>query len=149
MSAYLLISSNTIQNIIEWDGTSQYVPPTGMTLVQYNGVAGVGWSWDGNTATDPNPPIVTGPTYLPPPISVTAAQGRLALLDTPNTANTSQNMLEVVNNAVIASGNAGLQVFWEYAPNWDINNQYVTAMANAVGLSSNAVTQLFQAAQGY
>jgi hypothetical protein len=58
MSTYLVVDErNIIQNMIEWDGTSDWPPPEGARLVRYYGVAGIGWTYDDQRgAIDQRPP---------------------------------------------------------------------------------------------
>jgi hypothetical protein len=67
MATYLVIdANNVIQNIVDWDGTTPF-QPDGDTLVAYNGAAAVGWTWNGTTATNPNPaPVQAVVPPLPP-----------------------------------------------------------------------------------
>ena len=57
MIQYLLVSSGLVENIVVWDGASDWTPPEGQTLVEYTGdvVAGVGFAWDGSNPIPPPP----------------------------------------------------------------------------------------------
>jgi hypothetical protein len=56
---WILIDANsTIANVIEYDGASEYTPPEGQTLVNYQGAVQVspGFHWNGTDPVPPNPP---------------------------------------------------------------------------------------------
>ena len=64
MARYAVISSNTIANIIEWDGGSGWVPPSGTTVALAPMPCSVGWAWNNGNPVDPNPPPLA--VELPP-----------------------------------------------------------------------------------
>ena len=54
--AWLLIKDNIIINHIAYDGVSEYTPPDGMTLVNYESNYDLGWFWNDGNPTAPEPP---------------------------------------------------------------------------------------------
>jgi hypothetical protein len=62
MKRYAIVNSNGIvDNIILWDEASQWSPPEGMTMVKLEDVlCDMGWKYENEVFTDPNPP--TDPT---------------------------------------------------------------------------------------
>lgn len=48
--------SNTVENIIEWDGRTQFSPPTGTVLRLWTSPADIGSTWDGRVYSAPPPP---------------------------------------------------------------------------------------------
>ena len=46
-------ATNTVINVIAYDGVSPYTPPTGTTLVQSD-VAAIGWTYANGIFTNPN-----------------------------------------------------------------------------------------------
>jgi hypothetical protein len=72
MTTYLLVDdTNTVINIIDWDGVKDYTPPIGK-LVSFAGPVGIGWKWNGKSATDSNPQVSQLPQLLPTPPSITS-----------------------------------------------------------------------------
>ena len=66
---YALVSGTSVENAIEWDGTSQYVPPAGLTAVaDPTDTVGPGWTYNGTTFVAP---VVVQPTLT----AAQAAQG--------------------------------------------------------------------------
>ena len=53
---YLVISNGKVENIVVIENNSTWEPPSGTTLIKYDGAAGVGWNWTGTECVDPNPP---------------------------------------------------------------------------------------------
>jgi hypothetical protein len=51
----LVDSTDTVQNIIVWDGVSQYTPPPGEVTVPLTSGAGIGWTYANGTFTAPPP----------------------------------------------------------------------------------------------
>lgn len=56
MSNYAIVRSTTVENIIVWDGTTLYTPPTGTFCVLIAGLCAIGWSYDPDTHTFSPPP---------------------------------------------------------------------------------------------
>lgn len=52
-------------------------------------------------------------------------------------------LLDAVNQAIANSGNAEIQIAWEYAPNVVRRSIFVTSIANAIGLSEATIDNLF------
>lgn len=73
MARYAVISTNIIENLVEWDGGPQWSPPPGTTaeLVPDNIAIGIGWTWNNGHPVDPNPPPA------PPPDPRDGARGLL------------------------------------------------------------------------
>jgi hypothetical protein len=49
MAYVLLDNTNTVVNVIVYDGVSTYIPPTGQTLKAAPDGTGIGWTFDGTT----------------------------------------------------------------------------------------------------
>jgi hypothetical protein len=62
MAIYAIIENGTVINVVEWDGVSNWSPPSGATaLLPPDGTQfGVGYTYDGQqfVAPPPPPPIV-------------------------------------------------------------------------------------------
>lgn len=53
----LIDGTDTVANVIDWDGVTPYSPPDGLTLVDTNGQAcGPQWTYDPATGTFSPPP---------------------------------------------------------------------------------------------
>lgn len=53
---WLLVKNGIIENIVVWDGVTEWTPPDGFELVGYDGdpAAAIGWGWvDGNLIPNP------------------------------------------------------------------------------------------------
>lgn len=70
---YAMVQSGIIINVIEWDGSSSFAPPSGCELHQWSGRMDIGWAWVNGEPVDPNPPpppsvpasgTSTGPTVI-------------------------------------------------------------------------------------
>jgi len=61
---YALINNqNIIDNIISWDGETEWTPPENMTVINVDGVdCGIGWTYDGTVFTPPAKLELTQPT---------------------------------------------------------------------------------------
>lgn len=61
---WLLVRNGVIENIVVWDGVTEWTPPDGFELVGYDGdpPAMIGWGWvDGQLIVPPEPaPIPVG-----------------------------------------------------------------------------------------
>ncbi len=97
-------------------------------------VAGIGWSYNGNSFS---PPIE--PPQQPPPVpqSVTPRQARLALL--------AAGLLDDVNAAVAAAGPEA-QIDWDYALEIRRDNALIASMAAVLNLSKSRIDDLLRAA---
>lgn len=55
----IIDSNNVVENIILWDGTSEWRPPEGKTLVEVEEIfCGPGWIYENGVFTEPPPPPV-------------------------------------------------------------------------------------------
>lgn len=72
------------------------------------------------------------------PESVGMAKARLALLNF--------GLLDKVENAIANSIDPALKIMWEYETNLQRNSSNVARIANAIGLTSSQVDNLFKAA---
>lgn len=62
MLSYALITNNTVTNVVVWDGSTPYTPPTGATLELLSLLpqgASIGWTFNGSTWS---PPSIVPPT---------------------------------------------------------------------------------------
>ena len=51
---HAIIRNGTVENVVLWDGETEWTPPEGTELVALDGrPAGPGWSFDGTTFTPP------------------------------------------------------------------------------------------------
>jgi hypothetical protein len=90
---------------------------------------GPNYTWDGTEWVAP-------PPYIPQ--TVTAFQARAALL--------AADLLSTVEAAVAASGDATLQLAWEYALHFERQSPTIAAMSAALGMTPEQVDALFVAA---
>lgn len=56
MKTFFIIENGTVVNAIEWDGESQWSPPSGSEAVARpeGSEAWIGWMYDGSEFTNPN-----------------------------------------------------------------------------------------------
>ena len=69
MYKYALINNqNIVENVISWDGESNWTPPENMTCLNVENVeCGIGWSYDGSVFTEPVFVVKTPePEAIPP-----------------------------------------------------------------------------------
>lgn len=66
MYKYALINNqNIVQNVISWDGESNWTPPENMTCLNVENIeCGIGWAYDGSVFTEP---VVVARTPEPTP----------------------------------------------------------------------------------
>lgn len=63
MNRYILINAKgVIVNVIVWDGTAKWQPPSGLEAVAFEGQCEAGWVWDGAKAKAASPTSVEPPT---------------------------------------------------------------------------------------
>jgi len=122
--------TGNVTNIAAWNGSDTFTPGDGLTLIQSD-TANVGDSYAGNGQFITNPPTVQVP------MSVTAAQIRIALI--------RAGLLDKVNSA-ITNGGAELAAWWDYAPLIERSNRYVAQQQKLLGLTDAQVDALFIAA---
>lgn len=79
------------------------------------------------------------------PISITNAQARYVLMQTPSPVNQGKTLFDDVNVAVTAGGGVD-QMAWEYSNNINRNSALVASMSAALNMTSGQVDQLFIAA---
>lgn len=65
MKNYALVKNGKVENVISWDGVSEYDPGVEYTIIETKDAA-IGWSYDGSKFSPPPPP--------PPPPELTAAE---------------------------------------------------------------------------
>jgi hypothetical protein len=58
MSTYALIQNGVVVNLVLWDGVAPVEWPEGTTVIAHDGLAHIGWLYDGAKFVDPNPPVV-------------------------------------------------------------------------------------------
>lgn len=58
MAAYAIVRDGIVENIVEWDGESDWQPPTGSQAIPVptETNAGIGSTYDGTTFSAPPPP---------------------------------------------------------------------------------------------
>jgi hypothetical protein len=71
MYKYALINKqNIVENVISWDGESNWTPPENMTCLNVENIeCGIGWSYDGSVFTEPVAVVRTPeptPEVIPP-----------------------------------------------------------------------------------
>ena len=61
MYKYALINKqNIVENVISWDGESNWTPPEDMTCLNVENIdCGIGWTFDGSTFSEPKIVVVT------------------------------------------------------------------------------------------
>jgi len=127
-----LIKNGVVDNMVLWDGVSEWTPPEGVTLVMDPPAGvGIGWAYDGASWTAPEPPPV------PVPEEVRQAQARRALL--------VAGLLDDVE-AAVAAASQDIQIAWEYEPNIRRDSPMIGALAPALGLTDAQIDDLFRAA---
>jgi len=127
-----LIKNGLVDNMVLWDGVTEWTPPEGVTMVS-NPPAGVGigWAYSGGTFTAPTPPPA------PVPAEVPQWQARRALH--------AAGLLTAVEAAVAASSE-DVKITWEYAPNIRRDSPMIAALAPVLGLTDAQLDDLFRAA---
>ena len=60
MQSYALINNqNIVENVVVWDGASNWVPPENTTCVNIENLeCGIGWTYNGSTFIKPEPVVV-------------------------------------------------------------------------------------------
>lgn len=98
--------------------------------------------WPAPAGCTIRPALPADAVYAAPeaPASVTRFQARAAL--------SRAGLLDHVDAAIAASGNAIAQIAWADAQTFERGSPTVAAMAGAIGLTSAQVDELFQAAAG-
>jgi hypothetical protein len=61
MYKYALINNqNIVQNVVSWDGESNWTPPADMTCLNVENIeCGIGWTFDGSTFSEPRIVVLT------------------------------------------------------------------------------------------
>lgn len=91
---YAVVRDNVVENVVEWDGESDWIAPEGTVLVQSE-EASPGNSYDGKTFT---PAAPVDPVPEPPTPLVIIANAILA------DAGTSQALKAAARSALLAGG---------------------------------------------
>lgn len=109
-------------------------PDFGVHFVDVN--APEGQRHTGAFADDDGVPV---PVFeaIPPPASISAAQARIALL--------GAGLLSAVTDAVTNADEA-TQIWFEYATEWRRDNPILAALGASLGLTSEAIDDLFRQA---
>lgn len=94
------------------------------------------------------PPVEAVPGPEPVPQIVSRFQARAAMLAAPATSADFPNLLAQINAAVDGSDNAFVQLAWAEAVEWSRASPTVNALAEAVGVTSEQLDDLFRAAAG-
>jgi hypothetical protein len=50
---HAVVRDGVVENVVEWNGDSEWTPPEGATVVAATDSVGVGWSYDGETFSAP------------------------------------------------------------------------------------------------
>lgn len=134
----VIIDGTTVLNVVAWSENDE-IPedfPHTIQIVSDDVQIAPGWVLQGGNYVNPNPP----PAEPAPKVSVSARQLRLALLDL--------DLLDDVE-ALMADPSTpkGVKIEWEYANEFDRNNQLVVAFAAALQKSSEDVDNLFALAK--
>lgn len=133
---YALVDSNgLIQNVIIWDGVSEWSPPDGLTEVEDTAqVATIGGTYLNGVFTAPPPPP---PLLPPPPRSVSRMQAIVAL--------SRAGLLDAVTQWVASQG-AETKLVWDNAPEFARDSAMLNAAGAALGLTSDQMDALFASA---
>lgn len=94
--------------------------------------AQIGWSYEDGVFTPPPPPPIEVPD------SITARQARLVLH--------SKGLLSSVEPSIEAlpePERTNAKIEWEYATTIHRNNQFITVLGNALGLTESQIDELF------
>lgn len=129
---YAIIADGVVANAVEASAT--FAKSQGWVLLPEG--AGIGWLYDGKTFKAPPAPIV------PAPDAVTMRQARLAL--------SRAGVLKAAEDAIAAmEGQAGeeARIEWAYAAELRRDHPLIAAMAEALGLTSEQVDDLFRTAE--
>jgi len=59
----LINNQNIIENVISWDGVTEWTPPKNMTCINIQNIeCGIGWTYDGTQFIPPSDPEPTQST---------------------------------------------------------------------------------------
>ncbi|WP_062236365.1 hypothetical protein [Aureimonas sp. N4] len=128
---YALITNGVVSNSIVAD--ADFAKVQGLVLLPAG--AGIGWLYDGKTFSAP--PVPPEPV----PSAVTMRQARIAL--------SRAGLLSKAEAAIAQmAGQAGeeARIEWEYAAELKRNHPLIAALGQALGLSAEAIDDLFREA---
>lgn len=137
MARYALITGSTVVSVVEMSAEQATAALTAFEVVHElaaNSRCASGWSYAGGDVVAPE-------VVAPVPAEVTMRQARLALL--------AAGLLDDVETAIDAMGEptqTAARIEWEYSNALQRDNALVAALGPALGLSTNAVDNLFRAA---
>lgn len=52
---YVIIKAGIVENVVEWDGKSDWAPPADTSMRIFDGVVSPGWLWNDGNPVDPAP----------------------------------------------------------------------------------------------
>ena len=118
---YALVNNGIVEEIVVWDGQSQWTPPDGSTLHELADTDAVntGWLFDGTTFTNPDPT----PPPPPPPKKVTCTPWQF------RTELRAQGIFAEVT-ALVAQSSIEAQDAFEFATSFDSDNPLLLTLAS-------------------
>lgn len=114
MKNYLVIKNNIVENIIVWDGESEYDPGEGYELVEQVGNEGIGWnrSDNGDFSPPPEPLVPALITYCLVDIKTKKVIDFKKIQQTNNNFNFLPGFDS--SNALVKCDNEDVQIGWKF-----------------------------------
>jgi hypothetical protein len=134
MARYAVVSNGVVANIIELDADADWSPPEGSQKILATPSCGIGWSYDGTSFVDPNPPA---PPTIFIPQSITSTQ-LIRWLDSVGKLDTA--------NAIVAQADSLTKALWVAASTYSRQDPLLIKMATLMGMSSADIDNAFIAA---
>ncbi len=131
---YAIVNTDTetVDNVIVWNGVARFDPPAGTSLVKVTGQAGPGWTYISGAFVPPDPP------KAPVPSEVSRFQALAAL--------TNAGLYVAAQTAVNGSSDPLIKLAWDNAQTFERSSPTIAALAAALGLTDAQVDDLFRAA---
>lgn len=137
MDRYALVNDSTVVTVVEMSEEQATAALTAFEVVHLlaaDSKCAGGWSYAGGDVVAPE-------VVAPVPAEVTMRQARLALLAAGKLA-----AVEAAIDAMAEPTKTAARIEWEYSNALQRDNALVAALGPALGLSTNAVDNLFRAA---
>ena len=128
---YAHVINNTINELIESDPFTLFVPGYAAQFIEVADEVQAGWKLVDGEWIEPEPVI-----YIPQ--EVTMRQARLALLENSLLAN-----VQTAINSLPEPAKTKAQIEWEYSNALQRSNPFVSTLGTALGLDSEALDNLF------